>query len=103
VSHDDVELREVGRYVVDVGVRAAVLVLDAVLSGLPGADTSLAGVEQGRYAEVADRAPELVVVRVVGLEGLGRRVELEALEAQLFDAALGFLDGQLPLLGVDAA
>ena len=75
---------------------------DALAAGLAGADPAGAGVEQGQQAVPLAGREDRPVLRVVGREGLQRRVELHPAQAERGD--LGHLGhGLLALMRVHRA
>ena len=100
MREDDVEIGELGGHVVDAH-RVRVLEADAASARHAGTDAGGTRVKQRDQTRRSDHVVQRIPVAVVGPEGLGVGVELEATHAGL-DQLACFADRQLALVRVDA-
>ena len=93
MGHDDGEVGEVGGDVVEAGDGPGVLELEPHAAGLARARSGEPRVDQQGHAQRLAFFVERVETRVVGIEGLVDRVELQPPQPQLGDRALELFDG----------
>ncbi len=100
MRHDDRHVRKIDCDVVEVH-RVRKIEPHVVAGAHPGADAGLPGVEQRRLASLLDRFIKRVGKAIVREETLHRRMELEALNAELVDEPARLAGPQPTLVRID--
>ena len=100
MRHDDRHVGEVDRDIVDIH-RVRIFEPHVVAAAHAGADAGLPCVEQRGLACFLDRLVERIGETVIWEEALHRRVELEALHAELVDEAARLARTHLSLVRID--